>query len=106
MRTDLVAHTAHELSMYAAAGGVTPDALDAVESALGVILPADVRPIAAVFRGGTIGPIEHFSWSPADDVNVVERTRYFRARGLPARTVAVGIVKRRALYVLSADQPV
>ena len=76
-------------------GGVDDRAIDAIETALGVKFPADVRPVARVFRGGAIGEkLDHFSWSPDDPLNVLERTRYFRAQGLPGDAVALAVAGR------------
>jgi len=93
----LLSHTIAALAPFAPqGGGVDAREIDAVERALGVTLPSDVRPIAAAFRGGAdIGEkLHHFSWSPSDPLNVVERTRHFRAQGLPGDAVALAVAGR------------
>jgi hypothetical protein len=116
---DLLDLTARELAAFARSGGVAAGEIDAVERALAVTFPPDVRPLAAVFRGGAIGEkLHHFSWSPADPISVVERTRHFRAQGLPGDAVALAVggrilhamvfhTTRPMIYswVLSADDP-
>src|SRR5688500_8794280 len=88
----LLRHTIDALAPFALSGGVDAREIDAAERALGVKFPPDVRPIAAVFRGGDLGEkLHHFAWSQADPINVVERTRHFRAQGLPETAVALAV---------------
>jgi hypothetical protein len=75
--------------------GVDSRTIDGVETALSVRFPSDVRPIARVFRGGKLGEkLDHFSWSPDDPINVIERTRHFRAQGLAPDRVALAVAGR------------
>jgi hypothetical protein len=88
------------LAPFAPDGGVDAREIDAVERALGVTFPPDVRPIAAAFRGGAIGEkLRHFSWSPSEPLSVVERTDHFRAQGLPGDAVALAVAGR-VLHVM------
>jgi len=97
---DRLQRAVEQIEPFATNGGASPADLDAIEAALGVTLPPDVRPIAAVFRGGAIGEkFFHFSWSPVDSPNVIERTRHFRAQGLPTQCVALA-VSGRLLHAL------
>ena len=76
-------------------GGVEGRAIDTLEAALDVKFPADVRTLAGVFRGGRIGEgFEHFSFSPDDPLNVLERTHHFRTLGLPLGAVALAMSGR------------
>jgi hypothetical protein len=89
---DFLEFAVRQVANFMGGRGVKPGVIDAAEQALGVRLPGDVRPIAAVFRGGRIGEkLDHFSWSLDDPINVVERTRHFREQGLPEDGVAVAV---------------
>jgi cell wall assembly regulator SMI1 len=92
----LLRHTIEQLARFAPpGGGVDAREIDAAERALGVTFPPDIRPLAAVFRGGDIGEkLHHFSWSPADPINIVERTRHLCAQGLPDTAVALAVSGR------------
>jgi hypothetical protein len=62
--------------------------VSALESALGVELPDDIRGVTRFYRGGMLGGISHFTWAVAGKYSVVEKTRAARvALGLPATFV-------------------
>jgi hypothetical protein len=93
---DLVQDTVTELMRFTGlSSGVPLQVIDDLEAALGVTLPADVKAVAAVFRGGPIGTLHHFSWMPEDADSVLQHTRRLRAMGLPANHVAIGICDGR-----------
>lgn len=70
---------------------VPPGAFAAVETALSVVLPGDMKQIGAFYSGGFLGGISHYAISadgPAD--NVVDETRRLRdAIALPQRYVVL-----------------
>src|SRR5688572_18858840 len=100
---DIVRHTvAHLKDVVGRGGGLTNEALDEVESGLGVTLPPDARDIARVFAGGPLSGLLHFPWSACVSDGVVEQTRRLRSAGLPPQYVALGTMNRRLVALDTA----
>jgi hypothetical protein len=45
-----------------------------METAVGLVLPDDIRAISRFYRGGMLGGISHFTWATQDSYGVVEKT--------------------------------
>jgi hypothetical protein len=83
--------------------GVEPAECDAIEAALGIRLPDDLRSIASFYSGGLLGGISHHaiaSHGPPDNV-VDETLRLREAAGLP-RDLIVLAEPPGGLIVLNA----
>jgi hypothetical protein len=85
-----------------------PAQVEAVERAIGVVLPRDMKEIASVFHGGMVGVIPQFTigFGPYD--NVVDETRRTReALGLPHRFVMLSIQSESVVVMeTQADEQV
>ena len=85
-------------------------AIDEFASQLGVDVPLDLRQIASFYDGGTVGGIEHYSFSPnVPSTNAVAETlRLRQAISLPHQFVVLA-EPPESLLVLdtspSADEP-
>jgi hypothetical protein len=103
-------------SRYAAWFGeepADPEACDAIEQALGLVLPLDLRGISSFYCGGLLGGISHNAISergPAD--NVVDETLRLRASvGLPHEFIVLAeppesLIVLRATADPAVDNPV